>query len=418
MADNAVLSFPGERGRRAMGASNFSEDELLGESEEFQRVVCDLRARHGFDFVSLGLTPYVGAPLKWVYSDGATSERHRRISLAPGHGIGGIVLKAGKPMMFSDIDKQIDPREYSSYPIVFAEDLRSFCALPLVKGDRTVAVLLVAFRTVDEGHEESYLRLIEDLGGSICGMKVISDGFLGFDGTVEPSDEGTGGGAIAARSDLSCTIAAQEDERKRISRELHDGIAQELLGVSFSLGSLEGHVDGEGEAVLAKTRQDIDRILDEIHDIAVTLRPSALDNLGFVAALHSQALLYERSYGVETVFSGELSCERFDPAFEVQAYRICQEAILNACKYSGEDRVYVDLEDSGGWLHVSVVDHGVGFDTGKPVVKGSGCGLSGMRERASIIGATLTTESGPEGTVVTLVAPMGLDGEPPEAGVA
>lgn len=103
------------------------------------------RKRFRFDFVSMGITAFPGAPLTWLYSAGETSNRHRRISLAPGHGIGGIVLKTGKPMLFTDIDSEMDPREYSSYPIVFAEDLRSFCALPLKRTDHVVAVLAMRF---------------------------------------------------------------------------------------------------------------------------------------------------------------------------------------------------------------------------------------------------------------------------------
>ena len=138
------------------------------------------------------------------------------------------------------------------------------------------------------------------------------------------------------------------------------------------------------------------------------LRPSALDHLGFEAALRSQAAVFERTYGTEIVFEGGLSRTRFDQALEIQAYRICQEAILNACKYSGADKVYVSLEDADGWLHASIVDHGCGFDTEEPSVKGSGCGLAGMRERASVIGAMLSLRSGAEGTTITLVAPMSV----------
>ena len=82
---------------RGMGASNFCEDVLAGRSEVYARTVEDLKERYGFDFVGLGLTAFLGAPLKWIYSAGATDERHHRIVLAPGHGIGGIVIKAGKP---------------------------------------------------------------------------------------------------------------------------------------------------------------------------------------------------------------------------------------------------------------------------------------------------------------------------------
>ncbi|CAK7002406.1 MAG: hypothetical protein PEGG_00063 [Paraeggerthella hongkongensis] len=391
-----------------VGASNFSECELAGTCAEYARLVEDIKRSYGFDFVSLGLTAFIGAPLKWVYSAGATGERHRRIVLAPGHGIGGITIKAGKPMMFTDIDEEIDPREYSSYPIVFAEDLRSFCALPLTRKGRVVAVLLTAFRSVSDHHQEVYRDLILNLDGSLLGMDVVSTDFMDFESIAAEKRVDTQHNPIFVRSDLSRVIAAQEDERKRISRELHDGIAQELLTVSFSLKLLEGHVDQAGAEVLASANNNIGRILDELHNISVELRPSTLDHLGFMAALHSQASVYEKTYGTEIVFEGSLSRSRFDQALETQAYRICQEAILNACKYSEADKIYVTLEDSDGWLHVSVIDHGCGFDTERPVIKGSGCGLSGMRERASIIGAMLTMESGPNGTKVTLVSPMNI----------
>ncbi len=389
-----------------MGASNFSERALAGRDETYAGAIRAIQERHRFDFVALGLTAFIGAPLKWVYSAGATGERYRRIVLAPGHGIGGITIKAGKPMMFTDIDEEIDPREYSSYPIVFAEDLRSFCALPLTRGGRVVAVLLCAFRSVSDRHEEAYRRLIEDLGGRLCDLDVVSTDFLDFERIAAEKRSESTRNPIYVRSELSRAIAAQEDERKRISRELHDGIAQELLGVSFLLKRLRPHVDEEGAALVADAGNNIDRILDELHNISVELRPSTLDHLGLVAALRSQAAVFEKTYGAEIVFEGGLSQDRFDQALETQAYRICQEAILNACKYSDTDRIYVTVEDTDGWLHASVVDHGRGFDVERPEVKGSGCGLLGMQERAHVIGATLTMESGADGTKVTLVAPL------------
>ncbi|MBC2889598.1 GAF domain-containing sensor histidine kinase [Gordonibacter massiliensis (ex Traore et al. 2017)] len=389
-----------------MGASNFTDDTLAGGCSAYRDAVEDLKARHGFDFVSIGLTAFIGAPLKWVYSAGATGERHRRIVLAPGHGIGGITIKSGKPMMFVDIDEEIDPREYSSYPIVFAEDLRSFCALPLKKDGRVVAVLLCAYRSVSDRHEESYRRLIEDLDGRLLDFDVVSDDFMDFESIAAEKRADSATNPIFVRSELSRVIAAQEDERKRISRELHDGVAQELLSISFLFNQMAGHLDDVGTGLLGQARNTVDRILDELHNISVELRPSALDHLGFLPALRSQAAVFEKTYGAEIVFEGSLSCDRFDQALETQAYRICQEAILNACKYADTERVFVTLEDADGWLHVSVVDHGRGFNTANPEIKGSGCGLYGMQERANLIGARLTTSSGPGGTTVTLVAPM------------
>lgn len=392
-----------------MGASNFSEEVLAGGSAEYAREVQELKERFGFDFVAIGLTAFIGAPLKWIYSAGATDERHHRIVLAPGHGIGGITIKAGKPMMFTDIDAEIDPREYSSYPIVFAEDLHSFVALPLVKQERVVGALLCAFRSVSEQHRESYDMLIDSLSGRLCDLAVVSEDFMDFERIAEEKRaDAAADSPVLVHSEISRVIAAQEAERKRISRELHDGIAQELLGISFLLKRLEPHLDvsAEAENLFSETNSNIDRLLDELHNLSVELRPSALDHLGFIPALRSQAAVFEKTYGTEIVFAGGLTRERFDPALETQAYRICQEAVLNACKYSGADKVYVTLESADGWLHATVADHGCGFNVDKPDVKGSGCGLAGMRERANLIGASLTMESGKGGTMVTLVAPM------------
>lgn len=389
-----------------MGASNFDEQTLAGQSEAYAGVVEDIKKRFLFDFVSLGLTAFIGAPLTWVYSAGATGERHRRIVLAPGHGIGGITIKAGKPMLFTDIDEEIDPREYSSYPIVFAEDLHSFCALPLTKQGRVVAVLLAAFRSVSANHENAYRALIAHLGGHLLNLDVVSTDFMDFESIADQKRVDTQVNPIFVHSELSRVIAAQEQERKRISRELHDGIAQELLVVSFVLKRLTSHVDEDGAALVVEAENNLTRILDELHNISVELRPSALDHLGFVPALRSQAMVFEKTYGTEIVFRGNLSRERFEQALETQVYRICQEAILNACKYSEAEQVWVELEDSNGWLHACVRDEGVGFNVENPQVKGSGCGLSGMHERASVIGALLTIESGSGGTAVTLVAPM------------
>ncbi|MEG1906174.1 MAG: GAF domain-containing sensor histidine kinase [Gordonibacter sp.] len=390
-----------------MGASNFSDEVLAGDSADYARTVEELKASYGFDFVAIGLTAFLGAPLKWIYSAGATDERHHRIVLAPGHGIGGIVIKAGKPMMFVDIDEEIDPQEYSSYPIVFAEDLHSFCALPLTKTGRVVGALLCAYRSVDARNQQVYRQVISDLQGRLGDLGVVDDDFMDFDRIAVEQRNESRDSPFLVHSEVSCVIAAQEEERKRISRELHDGIAQELLAVSFLMKRLESHVgDDEGRQLLGETFANLDSILDELHNLSVELRPSALDHLGLIPALRSQASLLEKAYGTEVVFEGGLSCRRFDQALETQAYRICQEAILNACKYADTDQVYVRLEDTDGWLHVSVVDHGGGFDTEHPVIKGTGCGLSGMQERAKLIGATLRIESGAGGTEVVLVAPM------------
>ena len=184
-------------------------------------------------------------------------------------------------------------------------------------------------------------------------------------------------------------------------------MAQELLTATLSLQLLAGHTDADGTTALEEARGIINGVLDELHNISVQLRPSALDHLGFVPALRSQALVLEKTYGSGIAFEGDLSLGRFAHALETQIYRICQEAMTNACKYSGSDVVHVRIEEAGDWLHVEVSDDGCGFDVEKPTIKGSGCGLLGMQERAALIGAALSIESGAGGTRVSLSAPMG-----------
>ena len=393
-----------------MVASNFTESELAGERGEYDEAVHRIKVEYGFDFVSMGLTAFVGAPLKWVYSAGATGERYRRIVLAPGHGIGGIVIKSGKPMMFVDIDEQIDPREYSSYPIVFAEDLHSFCAFPLKKNGYVVAALLCAFRSVNSLHKKVYERLSHDLGGSLCGFEVVSSDFLDFEAIAAQRRNEQIASTALGESDISRIITAQEDERRRISREIHDSVTQDILGVSFLLSRLDPYVEDEPAArvVLEEAKGNIDRIMDDLHNLSVELRPSALDHLGIVAALRARASLFEKTYGAIIVIEDELSARRFDKVLETQIYRICQEAILNACKYSESDIVTVLFEDDDHWLVACVEDCGRGFNVARPEARGSGCGLSGMRERAHLIGATLDIVSDGEGTKVVLKVPLGI----------
>ncbi len=390
-----------------MDELNFSEDTLAGKNEDFQRTVNHLHKKFAFDFTSIGITPYVGAPLKWVYSAGETSERHRRISLSPGHGIGGIVLKAGKPMLFTNIDAEIDPREYSSYPIVFAEDLHSFCALPLKKENNVVAVLLCAHRSVSPANVAHYNELIDYLCGSVCGLSVISKGFMNLDEIINEAQDAQD---KPAQNNISRIINAQESERHRISRELHDGVSQELLTVVFLLNRIEGHTDADGQALVGKATQGIKSVMDELHNISVLLRPSALDHMGFVPALRSQALVLEKTYGAQSHFEGDLQIERFDEALETQAYRICQEAMTNACKYANVECIDVLIEKlDEDMLRISIVDEGCGFDINKPKIKGTGCGLLGMQERAEIVGATLNITSGKSGTKVVLTTPTTLN---------
>ena len=307
-------------------------------------------------------------------------------------------------MRFTDIDAELGARAYSSFPIVFAEDLRSFIALPLVKSDRVTGVLLCAFRTVDPHHDLAFDGCIEQLRHGLCDFDVVTDGFLKFDEVVHPTSQSSGD---APDIPLLSLVEAREDERRSISRELHDGLAQELLSVSMivkQIGVL--HDDAQTRTLVNLAEGNIDRMLDETRNLSVQLRPLALDDLGLAPALRAQAAVYEKVFGVSITIDDSTSGCRFPHDTETHVYRIAQEALLNACKYSHSDSIDIILAENERCLTVAVCDQGKGFDIEKPVVKGHGCGLGSMRERAALIGAHLNVFSSSVGTTVTVSVPL------------
>ncbi|MNW36033.1 Oxygen sensor histidine kinase NreB [compost metagenome] len=215
-------------------------------------------------------------------------------------------------------------------------------------------------------------------------------------------------------------IKAQEDERKRISRELHDSVAQELLSSLVDLRVLK-YMDTD-EVVLNKlqhTEASLTRLLDDIRRLAVELRPAALDDFGLEAAFRSHFKWIEKNYGLIIDFKAELSAARYNNEIETVVYRICQEAILNGLKYANTDEIQVRLFEEKGELQLIVHDDGDGFQLNSREPKGTGLGLFGMRERAELVHGELSivSELG-KGTTIHLHIPLSPLSLLPERGDA
>ena len=180
-------------------------------------------------------------------------------------------------------------------------------------------------------------------------------------------------------------IKAQENERIRISRELHDGVAQELLSALVDIRVMK-YMTSE-EAVINKIKQTeatMTRLLDDIRNLSVELRPAALDDLGLEAAFRSHFKRIQQNFGIIVKFTSDISKKRYGSEIETVIYRVCQEAVLNSIKYAQVDEVKVFLFEKGNTLQLIVQDEGIGFKHGdKPI--GSGLGLFGMRERSEIV---------------------------------
>lgn len=203
------------------------------------------------------------------------------------------------------------------------------------------------------------------------------------------------------------TISAQENERKRISRELHDGVVQELLNVSVELRLLKYQDNIEN---LKSQSQHIERLMskliDDTRNLSLELRPSSLDDLGLNAAFKSYFKQLEKNFGFIVHYHNDSDDKRFNNEIETVVYRIVQEAVFNALKYGQVDSVDVHMSCEANFIEVEVADQGVGFVLGSEP-KGSGLGIYGMQERAEIVGGTFNIESKVgKGTNIKLTVPI------------
>ncbi|HET9592881.1 MAG TPA: sensor histidine kinase [Solirubrobacterales bacterium] len=200
----------------------------------------------------------------------------------------------------------------------------------------------------------------------------------------------------------SAALAAQEEERTRVARDLHDEVNQSLTGLLLRLEAAREAAPPELEDELAETKALANQAMGELLSLARQLRPTALDDLGLAAAIEGQIgrLGGEIETGLE--IDGDFSDLGGDAQLVV--YRVAQEALSNAARHSGAKRVEVRLrrtEPGGVLLEVSDDGRGFAFDESE-----RGLGIGGMRERALLIGAELTIESRPgRGTTVRLAVP-------------
>lgn len=221
----------------------------------------------------------------------------------------------------------------------------------------------------------------------------------------------------ARRELLRKLISAQEDERKRIARELHDETSQTLaaLGMGLDTALAEAASPEAARRRLVEVRQLLTRINGGLHRLIVGLRPSVLDDLGLEAAIRSTAERHLAASGVGVRCEFENLELRFPPEVETAVFRAVQEAIVNIARHAGAESVLIQGTVDGAALTIEIEDDGVGFEPAAVVTApGSlrGVGLLGMRERIEIIGGTVIVESEPgRGTRVVMHVPIAGHGE-------
>lgn len=207
-------------------------------------------------------------------------------------------------------------------------------------------------------------------------------------------------------------IQVQEEERRHLAREIHDGPAQLLNSVVLRIDVCQRLVDHDTDRLKHELTQlkDLVRLsIQDVRKIIFDLRPMALDDLGLVPALRQYLKDYQTRTGIETDFAFYGNDRRYNPAFEVALFRLCQEALTNVAKHAGAARVWVTVETTGGQeIKLTVKDDGVGFDPSAVKPEGnSKFGLVGMRERAELLSGSMEIQSAPgRGTKLVFLFPL------------
>lgn len=197
-------------------------------------------------------------------------------------------------------------------------------------------------------------------------------------------------------------LAAQENERQRIARELHDEIGQTLTVALLTLKRAVDRAPAEIRGELELTQETVRASLDEVRDIARRLRPDALEDLGLQSAINALCSDFAQATGLPVVKHVALPTARLAPDVELVCYRVAQESLTNIARHAEAGKVWVDLHVAGDQVTLRIADDG----KGGAGAAGEGAGISGMRERALLVDAVLAIASPPgEGTEVRLTIP-------------
>jgi len=209
-----------------------------------------------------------------------------------------------------------------------------------------------------------------------------------------------------AQDALRRVVSAQEAERRRLARELHDETGQALTSILLGLRAVE-EAEGEpqlGEAI-KEVRDLVRSTLRDVRRLAVELRPTALDDFGLVPALERLTDSFAEQTGISVDFQASLTAGRLPTEIETALYRIVQESLTNIVKHARAGSVSVVLTRKEDAVSVVVEDDGIGFEPGRP--RDGGLGLLGMQERVALLGGRLAIESRP-GAGTTFVAEVPL----------
>ena len=319
-----------------------------------------------------------------------------QVVLAVGEGVSGWVAAHGEPVVIAD-DKRADPR-YRYIPALRGEEFISMASVPIVAAPGH----LVGVLNVHSRRRREFTDADVELLGSVAGLMAGAIENARLHRRLSDREE-------ALERFAERTVELQESERRRLAGEIHDGISQRIVSLSFHLSAAADAIAEDpvfAARQIAAAQQLASAALDETRFAIAGLRPPVLDDLGLAASLESLARdLRGLSVEVETV-----PC-KLPEHVETAVYRIAQEALQNIAKHADATFAALRLAERDDVVVLEVADDGRGFDPGaEPTDRSDAAryGLAGIRERAELIGADLVLDSSPgDGTTVRLSIPRG-----------
>jgi signal transduction histidine kinase len=208
-------------------------------------------------------------------------------------------------------------------------------------------------------------------------------------------------------------LAAQEAERKRLARELHDDLSQRLAALAMeaeTLGPQMSLLSGADNARLKEMKDKLVGLSTDVHAMSRRLHPSILDDLGLADAVASECAVFQERNKIAVNYQVKNIVREIPPKVAVCLYRIVQEALRNISRHAGATEVAISLVGENQAIRLSIRDNGIGFDPGLKI-RQVGLGLESMKERAHLIGGDLSLTSHPgQGTVIEVRAPLSMKG--------
>jgi two-component system sensor histidine kinase DegS len=335
-------------------------------------------------------------------------------TLKVGEGFNGLVAETGRPLVVEDAPS--DSR--LTKEVVLKEGIQTVLSVPLRGAGKITGTLSVGTRAPREFNQEE-IELLSHIANHIG---VAVDNARLYRSQLMMAQQIARDASTEKQMRESLTyylqqaIRSQEEERRRIARELHDETAQDLAALSRQIDTITSKgarlLSSKDVALLEELHQQADRALEGVRRFSQDLRPSILDDLGLVPALEWLASDLEQHFRIKVNFEVKGQVNRFAPEVELVLFRIAQEALRNIWKHSGASQAWIGLECLDGNTVLTIGDNGKGFKTPEKVAElapAGKLGLVGMQERARLVGAHLTVMSEPsEGTIITVELPTNI----------